>query len=98
MSAPAFRPMTDSERKEATRRAKARRERELEACGRYFSSMIQNRDLTPTEQFTRDTAIWSKYRQGIPLTPLEALRLPRLVPQPKAWVQEFLDGVSRDKG
>ncbi len=73
--------------------ARERRRRELEACGRYFAALEHDREPTPGERSARDTAIWSRHRQGLPITPLEAMRLPRLVPQPKPWVRELWDGI-----
>lgn len=82
----------------AERRKSERRRRELEWCARYFSALRRSQEPTPAERFSADAATWAAWVQGAELTPREAMRLPRLVPQPKAWVRELCDEVRNGEG
>lgn len=73
--------------------ASGKRERELRMCGRYFLAMEAAREPTDEERFERNAALWCNALQGVALTPAEAVRLPRLVMQPKPWVRELLGEV-----
>lgn len=90
--------MSDGQRRASERRKAERRLRERRACSLYFEGVREAAGPTPSEQASMDTAIWCKYLQDIPLTPLEAMRLPRLVPQPKEWVREIWDEVRNGEG
>lgn len=82
-------------RREVRRRIERRRE--VAECGRRFAAMEKARDRTEQEEFEHDAALWCNSQQGEMLAPMEAVRLPRLVRQPKRWVREILDMV-RDGG
>lgn len=88
---------SEGQRRASDHRKSERRLRELRACSLYFEGMRETAGPTPSEQASADTAIWCKHLQGIPLTPLEAMRLPHLVPQPKEWVREMWDEVRNGK-
>lgn len=70
---------------------KLRRERELTQCGRYFLEIARDTEPTREEQHSRDTCAWTDYTDhGIRPSPSQALRMPRMVPQPKPWVAEVV--------
>lgn len=75
------------------RHRRERRGRELGKCGSYFKRLRDSEVPSEERRFSMDAAIYADLLQGLPLTPREALRLPRLAPQPKAWVVELWEAM-----
>lgn len=75
------------------RHKRERRLREVRKCGSYFKGLRDSEAPSEERRFSMDAALYADLLQGLPLTPLEALRLPRLAPQPKAWVVELWEAV-----